>query len=228
MARGAAARHGDAAAAGARAVLAPLRHPQPQPRQVRCGRLLWCRAAARCVVLWRVHLTPRLYTAQYRHKQYKQCTASSPALLPPRPASPSCRRLGMTALLDPAALMQLQMAQRKPEVRWLAGAPRGTFRTQHRGGGATQGAAAWAAPPVSTRRGACLVLARVRGHEWCAHLCPGDWPRPPQPACITSAHLPPPCLPSLTPRPRRGGPLGGCCQRQCVHAGGPAGTGGGG
>ena len=28
----------------------------------------------------------------------------------------------MTALLDPAALMQLQMAQRKPEVRWLAGA----------------------------------------------------------------------------------------------------------
>lgn len=29
----------------------------------------------------------------------------------------------MTALLDPAALMQLQMAQRKPEVRWLAGAP---------------------------------------------------------------------------------------------------------
>lgn len=31
----------------------------------------------------------------------------------------------MTALLDPAALMQLQMAQRRPEVRWLAGARRG-------------------------------------------------------------------------------------------------------
>lgn len=47
-------------------------------------------------------------------------------LLPSRLVCASARRRGTapSALVDPAALMQLQMAQRKPEIRWLAGAPR--------------------------------------------------------------------------------------------------------
>jgi hypothetical protein len=35
-----------------------------------------------------------------------------------------CRRVAPSALLDPSALMQLQMQQRKPDIKWLAGGRR--------------------------------------------------------------------------------------------------------